>query len=92
MPDNLTRTYRRKVAAIKKSVYVNIPSKISKEIGIAKGSILHVTLEGGKVILSKDPDGKVVTNQTTMLNPEDKPDNYTVGEGNLKRMLEENCW
>lgn len=92
MPDNLTRTYRRKVAAIKKSVYVNIPSKISKEIGIAKGSILHVTLEGGKVILSRDQNEKVVTNQTPEPEPEDKSNNYTSVEGNLKRMLEEDCW
>lgn len=77
---------------IKKSVYVNIPSKIAKAIGIAKGSVLNVALEGDRVILSKDQDEKVVTNEIPMLDPEDKPNNYTSGEGNLKRMLEEDYW
>ncbi|MGI0086719.1 MAG: hypothetical protein ACREBI_02000 [Nitrosotalea sp.] len=77
---------------IKKSVYINIPSKISKEIGIAKGSILYVTLEVDRVVLSKEQDEKVVTNHTSMLDTEGKPDNYTGGKANLKRMLEEDYW
>ncbi len=82
----MTKTYHRKVAAIKKSVYVNIPSKISKEIGIVKGSILYVTLEGERVILSKDQSKKeVVANQTQALG--DKQVNGTKCEDSLKRVL-----
>jgi hypothetical protein len=83
----LPKTYQRKVAAIKKSVYVNIPSKISKEIDIVKGSILFVALEGERVVLSKDQNKKgVVANQTPEL--EGKQVNGTKCEDSLKRMLE----
>lgn len=48
---------------------------------------MYVTLEGDRVILSKDQDEKVVTNETPMLDPEDKPNNYTSG-----REISNVCW
>lgn len=85
----MTRIYKRKVGAIKKLVYVNISSKISKEIGIAKGSILYVTLEGGRVILSKSQDGKdTMKDNAPTQEPKGKSGNNTSG-GNLKHLLDE---
>lgn len=67
---------------IKKSVYVNIPSKISKEIGIAKGSVMYVTLEGDRMILSKSQDGKeIVKDNAPTQEPEGKSNNDTSGGG-----------
>ncbi|GEM_PF-3899383 len=53
---NKMRTSRRKVTSIKKSVYVNIPSKLAKELGITKGIVLDVTLEGNRIIFSREKD------------------------------------
>ena len=52
-------SYRRKVGRIKKSLYVNIPSKIAKMLDITRGSNLYVVFQDGKVILSKNPEDEV---------------------------------
>ena len=84
----MTRTYHRKVAAIKKSVYVNIPSKISKAVGIAKGSVLYVTLEEGRVIFSKGQDEQeVMKKQEPGVEAEGRRGNNAGGEDNLHRLL-----
>lgn len=88
LSDNPARTYRRKVYAIKKSVYVNIPSKISKEIGIVKGSVMYVTLEGGRVILSKEQDGKEIVKYKEPCQEPEERGNDTSKENSLKRLLE----
>jgi len=87
----MTGIYKRKVARIKKSVYVNIPSKISKAIGIVKGSVLYVTIEEGRVILSKNQDETgAIKNQAPTLESEYRPNKETKsGDGSLKRLLEE---
>lgn len=85
----MTGIYKRKVGAIKKSIYINIPSKISKEIGIAKGSVLYVTLEGGRVILSKSHDAKdTMKDNAPTQKPKGKSSNDISEGGNLKRLLE----
>ncbi|CUR52641.1 Putative transcriptional regulator AbrB [Nitrosotalea devaniterrae] len=48
--------FLRKVGRIKKSLYVNIPSKIAKTLDITKGSSLYVIVQDDKVILSKNPE------------------------------------
>lgn len=84
----MTGIYKRKVGAIKKSVYINIPSKISKEIGIAKGSVLYLTLEGEKVILSKHQDEKdAVKDNAPTQEPKGKSSNDINVRNNLKRLL-----
>jgi|GEM_PF-6651463 bifunctional DNA-binding transcriptional regulator/antitoxin component of YhaV-PrlF toxin-antitoxin module len=88
----MTGIYKRKVGAIKKSVYINIPSKISKEIGIAKGSVLYVTLEGGRVILSKSQDGKdIMKDNAPTQKPKGKSSNDVSVRNNLKHLLEKDC-
>lgn len=90
LPDCVARTYKRKVAAIKKSVYVNIPSKIAKECAISKGSLLSVTLEGGRVILSRN--NEEVLPQRTMpgTEPEQKPtDDKKANNGELLHKFED---
>lgn len=85
----MTGIYKRKVGAIKKSVYVNIPSKISKEIGIAKGSVMYLTLDGERVILSKSQDGKdAVKDNAATPEPKGKSSNDASARSNLKRLLE----
>ncbi|HET7336964.1 MAG TPA: hypothetical protein VFJ23_03625 [Candidatus Nitrosotalea sp.] len=86
----MTGIYKRKVGAIKKSVYINIPSKISKEIGIAKGSVMYLTLDGERVILSKSQDGKdTMKDNASTQEPKGKSNNDISGGGNLKRLLDE---
>ncbi|MHB8602684.1 MAG: hypothetical protein ACYC6W_01580 [Nitrosotalea sp.] len=86
----MTGIYKRKVGAIKKSVYINIPSKISKEIGIAKGSVLYLTLEVGRVILSKSQDGKdAMKDNAPTQEPKGKSSDDASVRSNLKRLLEE---
>lgn len=87
--DYTVRVYRRKVAAIKKSVYVNIPSKIAKEMGVAKGSVLDVTLQGGRIVLLACQDIEPCMKQEPVPRAEDiPPANDT--RVDLRSVLEEN--
>lgn len=81
----------RKVGRIKKSLYINIPSKIAKMLDITKGSSLDIMVQDGKVILSKDQD-ESRDKPEPILDSKDKQGNDTSEEGNLKRVLEEDYW
>jgi antitoxin component of MazEF toxin-antitoxin module len=70
--------FRRKVGRIKKSLYVNIPSKIAKMLDITKGSSLYVIVQNGKVILSKNPEDDIPN--TDQLRPSLEPQTRTDNE------------
>ncbi|MGI0061571.1 MAG: AbrB/MazE/SpoVT family DNA-binding domain-containing protein [Nitrosotalea sp.] len=77
----------RKVGRIKKSLYINIPSKIARMLDITKGSSLHIMVQDGKVTLSKDQESR--DKPEPMLDQKDKQGNDTSGEGKLKGVLGE---
>jgi bifunctional DNA-binding transcriptional regulator/antitoxin component of YhaV-PrlF toxin-antitoxin module len=84
--------FYRKVGRIKKSLYVNIPSKIARMLDITKGSSLHIMVQDGMVTLSKDQDNNSRDKPEPIPDPKDKQGNDKSGEDNLKRMLEGNHW
>jgi antitoxin component of MazEF toxin-antitoxin module len=82
--------FGRKVGRIKKSLYVNIPSKIARMLDITKGSSLHIMVQDGKVILSKEDESR--DKPEPIPDQKDKQGNDKSEEDNLKRVLEENHW
>jgi len=83
--------FLRKVGRIKKSLYVNIPSKIAKTLDITKGSSLYVIVQDGKVILSKNPeDDRSDTDQSRpSLEPGTRTDNEIKKDKRLGMLLKD---